>query len=215
MGQARPDWQILAQLGERVGLGKPAFAASLVFKEIAAAVPQYAGMDYRTLAQVTEQWPVVGGSDLYYGGTAYDNNQGLGQQTAAAAESGALESFDLPADAPAATASRRAGAIDVLPIRALYTPGTLINLTPVLRDRLARPTLALNPDDAAALLVGDGEAVVVGGGQQIEAVVEVSEDAPGGLALLSGVSVGRDGIPHPATVRSAVAEEAGYHPALQ
>jgi anaerobic selenocysteine-containing dehydrogenase len=103
----------------------------------------------------------------------------------------------------------------VLPIRALYTPGTLINLTPVLRDRLARPTLALNPDDAAALLVGDGEAVVVGGGQQIEAVVEVSEDAPGGLALLSGVSVGRDGIPHPATVRSAVAEEAGYHPALQ
>jgi predicted molibdopterin-dependent oxidoreductase YjgC len=41
MGEARPDWQILAQLSERVGMGKPPFAASLVFKEIAAAVPQY------------------------------------------------------------------------------------------------------------------------------------------------------------------------------
>ena len=122
MGQARPDWQILAQLGERVGLGKPPFAASLVFKEIAAAVPQYAGMDYRTLAQVTEQWPVVGGSDLYYGGTAYDNHQGLGQQTAAAAESGVVESYDLPGDAPAAANPPRVGAVNILPVRALYTP---------------------------------------------------------------------------------------------
>ncbi len=216
MGQARPDWQILAQLGERVGLGKPPFAASLVFKELAAAVPPYAGMDYRTLAQVTEQWPVVGGSDLYYGGTAYDNHQGLGQQTAAAAESGAVESYDLPADTPAAATLPRVGAVNVLPVRALYTPGTLINLTPVLRDRLARPTLHLNPDDAAALLVGDGDAVAVAAaGQASEAVVELDEDAPGGLALLSGVVVARDGSPRQATVRSVVVEEAGYHPALQ
>ena len=193
MGQARPDWQILAQIGERVGLGKPPFAASLVFKEIAAAVPQYAGMDYRTLAQVTEQWPVVGGSDLYYGGTAYDNHQGLGQQTAAAAESGPLDSFDLPADTPATAAPRRVGAINVLRTPALYTPGTLINLTPVLRDRLARPTLLLNPDDATALMLGDDDAVsVAADGEEVAATVVVSEDAPSGLALLRGA--GGDGL---------------------
>ena len=201
MGQARPDWQILAQLAERVGLGKPPFAASLVFKEIAAAVPQYAGMDYRTLAQVTEQWPVVGGSDLYFGGTAYDNHQGLGQQTATAAESGALDGFDLPADTPATTAPRRVGAINVLRTPALYTPGTLINLTPVLRDRLARPTLFINPGDAAALLIGAGEAMVVMGGEEVAATVVLDEDAPIGLALLRGA--GGDGAAQTAVVRSA------------
>ena len=201
MGQARPDWQILAQLGERVGLGKPPFAASLVFKEIAAAIPQYAGMDYRTLAQVTEQWPVVGGSDLYFGGTAYDNHQGLGQQTATAAESGALDGFDLPADTPATTAPRRVGVINVLRTPALYTPGTLINLTPVLRDRLARPTLFINPGDAAALLIGAGEAMVVMGGEEVAATVVLDEDAPIGLALLRGA--GGDGAAQTAVVRSA------------
>jgi NADH-quinone oxidoreductase subunit G len=204
MGQARPDWQILAQLGERVGLGKPPFAASLVFKEIAAAVPQYAGLDYRTLAQVTEQWPVVGGSDLYFGGTAYDNHQGLGQQTTTAAESGALDSFDLPADTPATTAPRRVGAINVLRTPALYTPGTLINLTPVLRDRLARPALLINPDDAAALLVSEGEATVVMGGAEVAATVKLDEDAPVGLALLRGA--GGNGAAQTAVVRSTVAE---------
>nr|MBP6787848.1 NADH-quinone oxidoreductase subunit NuoG [Promineifilum sp.] len=202
MGQARPDWQILAQISERVGLGKPPFAASLVFKELAAAVGQYAGMDYRTLAQVTEQWPVVGGSDLYFGGTAYDNRQGLGQQTATAAESGTLDGFDLPADTPALAAPRRVGAINVLRVPALYTPGTLINLTPVLRDRLARPTLFINPDDAAALLIGAGEATVVMGGEEVAATVVLDEDAPTGLALLRGA--GGHGPAQTAVVRSAI-----------
>jgi predicted molibdopterin-dependent oxidoreductase YjgC len=35
LGESRADWQILAQVGERVGLDKPPFAASLVFKDIA------------------------------------------------------------------------------------------------------------------------------------------------------------------------------------
>ncbi len=105
---------------------------------------------------------------------------------------------------PAAASLRRVGAIDVLPVRALYAPGTLINLTPVLRDRLAHPTLTLNPDDAAALMVGDGEVVVVAPDEQaIGAVVALSEDAPPRLALLSGVGgAAGDGLAQ-ATLRRA------------
>ena len=99
IGDSRADWQILAQVGERVGLNKPAVAASLVFNEVAKAVPQYKGMNYRTLAQVVKQWPDVGGEDLYYGGNAYENKQGLGQQWAAAAEAGVVERYDVPASA--------------------------------------------------------------------------------------------------------------------
>jgi hypothetical protein len=123
-------------------------------------------MDYRTLAQVTEpQWPIVGGPDLYFGGTAYDNKQGLGQQTATAAESGALDGFDLPADTPATTAPRRVGAINVLRTPALYTPGTLINLTPVLRDRHGPADAVHQPRRRrrAAHRRRRGEPVVMGG----------------------------------------------------
>ncbi|NJN53917.1 MAG: molybdopterin-dependent oxidoreductase, partial [Anaerolineae bacterium] len=94
VGESREDWRISAQIGEKLGLGKVPFAASLIFKELATAVPPYKGMDYRSLARVEEQWPIMGRDDLYYGGTGYDNKSGLGQQWAVAAESGSVESFD-------------------------------------------------------------------------------------------------------------------------
>jgi len=182
MGEARPDWQILAQLGERVGLGKPPFAASLVFKEIAAAVPQYAGMDYRSLANVEPQWPIIGRSDMYYGGTAYDNRWGLGQQWPAAAEAGPVESYELAPEPPAATPAD--GHIDILRVPALYAPGTLINRSAILRDRLARPALLLNPDDAAALMIADGAEMPTDGDGVL--TVALSEDVPAGLGLVRG-----------------------------
>jgi hypothetical protein len=45
-------------------------------------VPAYAGLDYPALATIKEEWPPVGtSSDLYFGGTAYDNRGGVGAQT--------------------------------------------------------------------------------------------------------------------------------------
>ena len=183
MGEARPDWQILAQIGERVGLGKPPFAAALVFKEIAAVVAPYKGLDYRTLAHVEAQWPIVGGPDLYFGGTAYANRQGLGQQWAAAAETGALPSYELPLDGPA---GRSGGGLRVMRIPALYTPGTLIDHTDLLNRRMARPALYLNPADAG--LYADGEALTVAvGGESFDVTATISDMAPAGVALLRGV----------------------------
>lgn len=157
-------------------MGKPPFAASLVFKEIAAAVPQYAGMDYRALANVEPQWPIIGRSDMYYGGTAYDNRWGLGQQWPAAAEAGHVESYELAPEPP--TAAPADGGIDILRVPALYTPGTLINRSAILHDRLARPALLLNPDDAAALMVADGAEMLTDGDGPL--TVALSEDVPAG-----------------------------------
>lgn len=183
VGEARPDWQILAQLSERVGLGKPPFAASLAFKEIAKSVEPYRGMDYRTLAHVEAQWPIVGSKDFYYGGMAFENKQGLGQQWAAAAESGAVESFDLPVEAPHGIP---ADGFRVLRIPALYTPGTLINHTKLLEKRMARPALCLNPLDAVNFMDGEPLTVQMGGETyDVEAVVD--ESVPTGLGLLRGV----------------------------
>jgi NADH-quinone oxidoreductase subunit G len=182
-GDSRPDWQILAQIGERVGLDKPAFAVSLVFNEVVKVVPQYKGMSYRTLAQVVKQWPDVGGEDLYYGGTAYENSQGLGQQWAVAAEAGPVERYDV-----AAAAGETAGGLKMMRTAALYTPGTLLNRSQILAQRIAQPTLTLHAQDAAAEKVAEGDKVSVGaGGRTVMVTVHVNGSTPPGLALLRGV----------------------------
>ena len=188
-GEARPDWQIIAQIGERIGLGKMPFAASLAFKEIAGAVPQYKEMDYRVLAHVEPQWPIVGGSDLYFGGTAYQNNQGLGRQWAGEAESGTASIFDVPGE----KAARPPAGFRVMRIPALYAPGTLIDQTDLLDQRKPRPTLVMNPADARSLSDSDSVAVEVGG-DIFEVETMVSEDAPEGVGLLRGVRRGHLGL---------------------
>ncbi len=183
VGDARPDWQILAQIGERVGLEKPAFAPSLVFRDLAKAVPQYKTMDYRALARVEKQWPDVGGDDLYYGGNAYENRVGLGMQWAVTAESAAVDLFevnDVAENAPNGVALVRTAA--------LFTPGTLINHTDLLKQRMAKPTLYVNQNDAATLPVIDQETVSVEvNGKAVTARVSVNGRTPEGVALLRGV----------------------------
>jgi NADH dehydrogenase/NADH:ubiquinone oxidoreductase subunit G len=52
LGEARPDWEILAGVGRALGLDDAAFAverAEQVFLALAAGVPAYAGMSYRAL----------------------------------------------------------------------------------------------------------------------------------------------------------------------
>lgn len=183
VGESRPDWQILAQLGERVGLGKPAFAASLVFREISVTVPQYKGMDYRTLAKVEKQWPDVGGEDLYYGGNAYENKAGLGQQWPATAESASVGRFDVPL----VNESSPKGLM-VIHTAALYTPGTLVKQSPVLSQRTAHPTASLHAQDANQLHIADGDMVTVKmNGTAVSAKAHVNGNTSAGLVLLSGV----------------------------
>jgi NADH-quinone oxidoreductase subunit G len=52
LGDALPDWDILARLGRALGAGDHAFAAERaeqVFDALAASVPQFVGMSYRGL----------------------------------------------------------------------------------------------------------------------------------------------------------------------
>ncbi|MCP4416764.1 MAG: NADH-quinone oxidoreductase subunit NuoG [Chloroflexi bacterium] len=183
VGESRPDWQILAQIGERVGLAKPAFAASLVFRDIAKAVPQYKGMDYRTLAKVEKQWPDVGGDDLYYGGNAYKNGVGLGMQWPVEAESAELDHFELDT-----LPNNNISGMGVVRTAALFTPGTLIKQTEMLASRLAQPTLTIHTDDAAVLQLVDGDAVGIEvSGGVIEVAVCVNGRSPKQVALLRGV----------------------------
>ncbi len=182
VGKSRADWLILAQLGERLGLGRPPFAASILFKEIAGQVAQYSGMDYRSLARSEEQWPRVGGDDLYYGGNAYNNQSGLGQQWPAASESREIALFDIPEITESISDK-----FVVVPIQSLYRQGTLIDQSKLIDSHVHRPTLMLNIDDARGRGIVDGDAVIVENGEfQIEVQAEVNGQARPGIGLLRG-----------------------------
>jgi len=185
IGQSRPDWQILAQIGERIGLGKPAFAASLMFRDLAKAVPQYKSMDYRSLARVEKQWPDVGGEDLYYGGNAYNNRSGLGEQWPASAEAGAVPPFDVP-DVKSAVPD----GLILIGTKALYSAGTLLGYSQVIASRVARPVLVLHAADAADLQLAAGDQVAVTlDNQTVTVELEVVHRAVLGVGLLRGVKV--------------------------
>ena len=181
-GLARPDFIITAQLAGRLGVELPA-AAALVLDQIAAQVPAYAGLSYQKLAEVHEQWPIIGRSDVYYGGTGYENKHGLGVQLPCAAERG--EKIELPAVANPELPSVPGGALLVIPVARLYDQGATLRPTALLDGRIARAELALNLETAEKFgLQAGGEALIAAGGWRVQVAVRVDSHLPVGLGLV-------------------------------
>jgi NADH-quinone oxidoreductase subunit G len=189
VGQSLPDWQIVARIGRRLGLGDPPFAAGLVFREITETVPQYGELSYRELAKSVEPWPRVGGEDLYYGGASYDNKSGGGRQWPAAAEA---EEADLDAyELPAIEAAADGDALPLIATTALYRQGTLMARSEVLASRRVEPSLILHPNDAGGLDVVTGDEVTIqanGSERVLEADVDRQAGVEG-LALAKGLAL--------------------------
>ncbi len=175
----RSDYVIAAQLGQRLGLDLEARAASLVFQRLAASQPAYAGLTYALLGETGEQWPQVGRSDLYYGGTSYDNRQGLGVQLTLSAAGAA------PAAALAAAEyAPQAGRLWVLPITRLLDHGAAIEPSTLLKNRLAKAALYLSPATAAQFgLTHGAQAALAAEDWQAQVEVCVDESLPAGVAF--------------------------------
>jgi predicted molibdopterin-dependent oxidoreductase YjgC len=57
-GDTKPDWEIIQELGKRMGMDWDYDSPEAIFEEIRTAVPQYAGMTYERLGTQGLQWPV-------------------------------------------------------------------------------------------------------------------------------------------------------------
>ncbi|HTX79151.1 MAG TPA: molybdopterin-dependent oxidoreductase, partial [Longilinea sp.] len=178
----RPDYAITAELARRTGLQLETSPA-LLLQKIAGQVPAYAGLTYQELAKATEQYPIVGRSDLYYGGTTYDNHQGLGVQLAPASQNGEAvkpskpESVKLPRP--------RAGELLVVPISRLYSRDTATMSAALLAKRMASPALVLNPKLADRQRVKAGQSVHLAlDGGTFDVQIVLDEAAPEKVALL-------------------------------
>ncbi len=178
MGETIEDWRILAMLAGRLGIEFDAHSAATILLEIGKAVPEYAGVTYQELAKVQPQWPHVGGEDLYFGGTSYANEQGLGVQLAVE-----VEGHEITWTKP--VGQRRKDGFLLVPFVQLYDRGTTVMPSSVLHPRLAVKQLMMNPDDADRLGVADRAEVEVRWDGRVERLpVNIKQGTPQGIVLI-------------------------------
>lgn len=178
-GESRPDFEIAAAIGERVGVSLPKLA-SQVFLQIAREIPAYAGLTYRDLMRVVGQWPDVGGRDLYYGGTAYTNTQGVGVALKSGAERGESVAAH-PVDVPHVQRE----ALMLVPTTVLYDRGATFVPSRLMHPRVPPPHVELNAADAARLGVKDGDDVMIAvNGASVPVRARVDGRAPEGVVLV-------------------------------
>ena len=149
------DFAIPSLIAERLQMdGLNHSSAAAVFAQIGETVPVFAGLTYQKLAEVHEQWPIVGRADMYYGGTLYENTQGLGVQlelarTGAPAQPqpawSQVEDFRLP----------KLGLM-AFPVTRLYDQGSTLMHTELLHQRIGESFVVLNGFDAARLKISHG-----------------------------------------------------------
>jgi NADH-quinone oxidoreductase subunit G len=147
------DFAIPALIAGRMDLVKKEQAASLtaassaaVFNHLAAEVPVYTGLSYQRLVEVHEQWPIVGRSDMYYGGTTYENAQGLGVALPLAQGSATEAQQFAPLRLP------KLGFM-AFPVTRLYDRGTTLLPSELLHQRIGEPYVVLSAEDGARLKV--------------------------------------------------------------
>ena len=181
-GLSMADWEIAQHIGQQLGQGEPSVSAAALLIEIGQAAPQYAGLTYQILAQVVEQFPDVGGNDLYYGGTAFQNRRGLGVQYRAAAEDGPVTARPASASAALAASDKQ---LVLTPITLVFDGEPIFYKTELLHERVPIPHIGINPADAARLKVTNGEVLSVAlKGQSISAAAYLDQRIPAGVAAI-------------------------------
>jgi len=174
----KPDYAIIAAISKHVGLDVEE-SPLRIFNRLAAKVPAFSSLTYRLLAQVSEQWPIIGRNDLFYGGTSYENAQGLGMHLSLPAQIPSLAWPHVP------EVNLTEDAIFAVPITILYDRGQTIYSSQLLQQRIPPAHIALHPDVAHRLNIPDGTLVQFAlDGLAVEAILHVSEQVPPGVALV-------------------------------
>ncbi len=182
-GDAKADFSITSQIARQMGVVLEGTSVSAVFDILAASITSFEGLDYVKLAEVKSQWPIVGRGDVYYGGTTYENTQGLGVQLSAAATRG--EKVSIPKIQKETVARPKENELLAVPVTKLYDRGTTILPAELLHERIGDASVVLHPDAAKNLGVEAGQTVNVSfNGVSGEAVVKLDDTISVGVALI-------------------------------
>ena len=179
----KPDFAITSQVAKQMGVILEGTSASVVFEIMVEDHPSFAGLDYPKLAEVTSQWPIVGRGDLYYGGTTYENKNGLGVQLSNAAQRG--EKFSLPRVQRVVALRPKEKKLLAVPITKLYDRGVTVSSTALLEQRIGEIFIALHPSAAERFAVKAGERVKLSlDGVSDEVPVRIDDTISAGVVLV-------------------------------
>lgn len=181
IGESLPDWKIFTQVRHAIDKTTAKVSAGAVMAEITKSVAAYSVMGYKNLAQVERQFPDVGGTDQYYGGTAYQNTGGIGVQWPVLAENAEAK---LKVAAVTAEKSKAKGLL-VVPTTLLYDRGMLFVRSEIMSLRIPPAHANFNPADAQKLKLQDGDTVEMNlEGASLTVQVIVNETIPAGVITL-------------------------------
>ncbi len=182
-GETRPDFAITAQVAQEAGIIMEGTSPKVVFDILAVSVKAFEDLNYSKLAQVKPQWPIVGRGDMYYGGTTYENTQGLGVQLASGAQRG--ETVRVPRVQKEAALRPKEKELLAVPITKLYDRGHTVRPASLLDPRVGEPTVSLHPEAAERLGLQAGKRVKISfDGVSGEALVKIDATISAHVALV-------------------------------
>jgi len=180
---AKPDFAITSQVAKQTGVILEGTSASVVFEIMVEDQPSFAGLDYAKLAEVESQWPIVGRGDLYYGGTTYENKDGLGVQLSNSAQRG--EKFSLPRVQKVVALRPKERKLLAVPITKLYDRGVTVSRSELLEQRIGDLYIALHSSAAELFKVNAGERVRLSlDGVSAEVQVRIDDTISAGVVLV-------------------------------
>ena len=155
----RPDFEVSAQVHQQLVHSRiQSINANHSFQVLAAHIADYQGLTYAELSRSAEQRPIMGRKDLYYGGTSYENTQGLGVQLTTAATR--REAYLLPevdtgeVDLPDL---EHAEEVMAVPVVELLDAGTVSRGSALLGKRTRAPYIIVHPQTASQKGLTGGE----------------------------------------------------------
>ncbi len=182
-GDSKPDYAIIALVAKQMGVILEGSSAAVVFDLLAHSVESFAGLTYEALAATRPQYPIVGRGDLYYGGTTYENTQGLGAQIPPVAQNG--KTAHIPKVRKEAALRPKEKELLAVPVNKLYDSGATMTASTLLNLRVGEAYIAMHPATAEKLGLQAGAPVKLsfanGDG---EAALKTDETVPTGVALV-------------------------------
>jgi len=182
-GDSKPDFAITSQVAKQMGVILEGSSVSVVFDILASSVEPMSDLSYAKLAEVHGQWPIVGRSDVYYGGTTYENSKGLGIQLLPMAQAGGT--VRIPKVRKEAALHPKEKELIAVPVNKLYDRGVTINPAQLLDGRVGDVTVAVNPSTAEKMGLTPGTPVKISfDGVSGEALLKTDETISAGVVLV-------------------------------
>ena len=175
----KPDHEITLALLSDLGVDLNGGAVELL-ETLTESETVFKGISYEKLGVIREQWPIIGRNEVYYGGTGYDNQFGLGLILPLA-----TGEKDLPRKARMPELIRTPRNFwPAYPVTKLYADSQPVKNS-LLKDRIGK-TIHLNDLDAESLKVTTDHPLTLRlKGEDFSGEVEVSAEVPRGRILVT------------------------------